>query len=38
MGRPSALFASVEKRDNAVVEVRIGGRSISIAEGLIEMG
>ena len=35
MGRPSALFASVEKRNGAVTEVRIGGASVSVAEGLI---
>ena len=35
MGRPSALFASVEKRGGAVAEVRIGGVSVSVAEGLI---
>ena len=35
MGRSSALFASVEKRGGAVAEVRIGGASVSIAEGLI---
>jgi trans-2,3-dihydro-3-hydroxyanthranilate isomerase len=35
MGRPSALFASVERREGAVAEVRIGGASVSIAEGLI---
>ena len=35
MGRPSALFASAEKRDGAVTEVRIGGTSVSVTEGLI---
>jgi trans-2,3-dihydro-3-hydroxyanthranilate isomerase len=35
MGRPSALFASVDKRGGAVTEVRIGGASVSVAEGLI---
>ncbi len=38
MGRPSALFASVEKRDGAVAEVRIGGASVSVAEGSIDVG
>lgn len=38
MGRPSALFASVEKRGGAVVDVRIGGASVSVADGSIEVG
>jgi trans-2,3-dihydro-3-hydroxyanthranilate isomerase len=38
MGRPSALFASVEKRRDAVAEVRIGGASVSVANGLIDVG
>jgi trans-2,3-dihydro-3-hydroxyanthranilate isomerase len=38
MGRPSALLASVEKRDGAVAEVRIGGSSVPVAEGSIEVG
>ncbi len=38
MGRPSVLFASVDKRDGAVTEVRIGGASVSVAEGSIEVG
>ena len=38
MGRPSALFASVEKRDGAVAEVRIGGASVSVADGSIDVG
>lgn len=38
MGRPSALFASVEKRNGSVAEVRIGGASVSVAEGFIDVG
>ncbi len=38
MGRPSALFASVETRDGTVLEVRIGGASVSVAEGSIDIG
>ncbi len=38
MGRPSALFASVEKRSGSVAEVRIGGASVSVAEGFIDVG
>jgi trans-2,3-dihydro-3-hydroxyanthranilate isomerase len=38
MGRPSALFASVEKRAGSVAEVRIGGASVSVAEGFIDVG
>lgn len=38
MGRPSALFAFVEKRGGSVAEVRIGGASVSVAEGFIDVG
>ena len=38
MGRPSELFATVEKRANTVAEVRIGGASVSVANGSIEVG
>lgn len=38
MGRPSALFASVEKQGGSVAEVRIGGTSVSVAEGFIDVG
>jgi len=38
MGRPSALFASVEKQDGSVAAVRIGGASVSVAEGSIDVG
>ena len=38
MGRPSALFAAVEKRSGSVEEVRIGGASVSVADGLIDVG
>lgn len=37
MGRPSALFASVDKRDGAIEEVRIGGTSVSVADGSIDV-
>ncbi len=37
MGRPSVLEARVEKRDGAVVEARIGGVSVLVAEGEIEI-
>jgi trans-2,3-dihydro-3-hydroxyanthranilate isomerase len=37
MGRPSALFASAEKRGGSVAEVRIGGASVSVAEGFIDV-
>lgn len=38
MGRPSALFASVDKQDGLVAAVRIGGASVSVANGLIDVG
>jgi len=38
MGRPSRLDARVEKRDAAVTDVWIGGSSVMVAEGWIEVG
>lgn len=38
MGRPSALFACAEKRQGSVAEVRIGGASVSVAEGFMDVG
>lgn len=37
MGRPSVLEARAEKRDGAVVGVWIGGASVLVSEGLIEV-
>ena len=37
MGRPSVLEARVEKRGGAVVEARIGGTSVLVAEGWMEV-
>lgn len=37
MGRPSALAASVDKRAGEITAVRIGGASVSISEGFIEV-
>ena len=37
MGRPSVLEASAEKRNGEVVAARIGGTSVMIAEGWIEV-
>jgi trans-2,3-dihydro-3-hydroxyanthranilate isomerase len=37
MGRPSVLEARTEKRDGEVVSVWIGGESVMVAEGLIEV-
>lgn len=37
MGRPSVLEARAEKRAGEVVEVRIGGESVMVAEGHIEV-
>ena len=37
MGRPSVLEARTEKRDGAVVDVWIGGESVIVAEGSIEV-
>ena len=37
MGRPSVLEARTEKRNGAVVTVWIGGESVMVSEGLIEV-
>ena len=37
MGRPSVLEARVEKRGGAVTEAKIGGASVLVAEGWIEV-
>ena len=38
MGRPSLLEASAIKRGGEVATVRIGGRSVMVCEGWIEVG
>jgi len=38
MGRPSELEASAEKRDGVVVATRVGGASVLVSEGIIEVG
>jgi trans-2,3-dihydro-3-hydroxyanthranilate isomerase len=38
MGRPSVLEASAEKRDGTVVDTRIGGASVLVSEGVIDVG
>jgi trans-2,3-dihydro-3-hydroxyanthranilate isomerase len=38
MGRPSLLEASADKRDGAVVATRVGGASVLVSEGFIEVG
>ncbi len=38
MGRPSVLEARSEKRDGEVVGTRIGGASVLVSEGMIEVG
>jgi trans-2,3-dihydro-3-hydroxyanthranilate isomerase len=37
MGRPSVLEARAEKREGAVVNLWIGGASVLVSEGLIEV-
>ncbi len=37
MGRPSVLEVSAEKRDGTVVESRVGGSSVLVSEGYIEV-
>jgi trans-2,3-dihydro-3-hydroxyanthranilate isomerase len=37
MGRPSVLEARAEKKAGEVIEVRIGGESVMVAEGWIEV-
>lgn len=38
MGRPSLLLAEADKRDGQVVAARIGGDSVLVADGSIEVG
>jgi trans-2,3-dihydro-3-hydroxyanthranilate isomerase len=38
MGRPSLLEASADKRDGVVVATRVGGASVLVSEGFIEVG
>jgi trans-2,3-dihydro-3-hydroxyanthranilate isomerase len=38
MGRPSLIEARAEKRDGTVVETRVGGASVLVSEGFIEVG
>ncbi len=38
IGRPSVLEARVEKRDDALVSAHIGGGSVLVSEGWIEVG
>jgi trans-2,3-dihydro-3-hydroxyanthranilate isomerase len=38
MGRPSVLEASAEKRDGNVVATRVGGASVLVSEGVIDVG
>ena len=37
MGRPSVLEARTEKRAGAVVNIWIGGASVLVSEGVIEV-
>jgi trans-2,3-dihydro-3-hydroxyanthranilate isomerase len=37
MGRPSVLEVSAEKRDGEVIEARVGGTSVLVSEGAIEV-
>jgi predicted PhzF superfamily epimerase YddE/YHI9 len=36
-GRPSILEARTEKREGVVVDARIGGASVLVSEGFIEV-
>jgi trans-2,3-dihydro-3-hydroxyanthranilate isomerase len=38
MGRPSVLEARAEKRDGIVVATRVGGASVLVSEGVIDVG
>jgi trans-2,3-dihydro-3-hydroxyanthranilate isomerase len=38
MGRPSVLEASAEKRNGIVVATRVGGASVLVSEGIIDVG
>jgi predicted PhzF superfamily epimerase YddE/YHI9 len=38
MKRPSRLYISVESRDEVISRVRVGGKSVLVAEGSIVVG
>jgi trans-2,3-dihydro-3-hydroxyanthranilate isomerase len=38
MGRPSVLEVTAEKRDGEVIEARVGGTSVLVSEGEIDVG
>lgn len=37
MGRPSVLIAEADKRDNVVLRTRVGGQSVMVCDGLLEI-
>jgi trans-2,3-dihydro-3-hydroxyanthranilate isomerase len=37
MGRPSELEVKAEKRDGVVTEARVGGASVLVSEGVLEV-
>jgi trans-2,3-dihydro-3-hydroxyanthranilate isomerase len=36
MGRPSLLELEIQKRDGHVTEIRVGGPSVFVSEGMLE--
>jgi trans-2,3-dihydro-3-hydroxyanthranilate isomerase len=38
MGRPSLIELEVDKRAGAVTAIRVGGRSVLVSEGMMEVG
>jgi trans-2,3-dihydro-3-hydroxyanthranilate isomerase len=37
MGRPSILQVEADKENNQIAEIRVGGTSVSVSEGIMEI-
>jgi trans-2,3-dihydro-3-hydroxyanthranilate isomerase len=37
MGRPSILHVEADKRDGAIISIRVGGASVLVSEGTMEV-
>ena len=37
MGRPSVLHVEADKRDGAIISIRVGGASVLVSEGTMEV-
>lgn len=37
MGRPSCIVCEVTRRDGGIQEVRVGGRAVTVLEGILKL-